>query len=68
MMLVSMLRRSSDWKREMGYLVDFDFQVPARYSVVDEPADLGNTGWRAQLGYTGVSHGASALLMTWSTG
>ena len=33
-----------------------------------EPADLGNSGWKVQLGCTGASDGASALLKTWSKG
>jgi hypothetical protein len=41
---------------------------PARCSVLDETADLGNSGWKVQLGENGCFEGASALLKIWSTG
>ena len=40
----------------------------ARCSVLDEAADLGNSGWKVQLAENGCFEGASALLKIWSTG
>jgi hypothetical protein len=52
----------------MGCSVDLERKDPARCSVLDEMADLGNSGWKVQFGENGSFEGASALLKIWSTG